>query len=565
MRTREAITYACFSALLFSHFSQAAAKDPTDAELDKNLQAVLQQIGFSGEIDTKAADLIGHSIDPDKAELGRNLFFDRILSLADDNSCSGCHAPQFGFSDSQSIAIGVGNNCVVGPGRQGPFNQRRSPSVANAVLYPKFMWNGRFSSLSGNPFDNKEGFLFPAPENDTRFNPHGPVKSLMAAQGHMPPTELVEMAGTKDLEGFVMAFSRFGGEFATIDKGVLRKVTGVSVAEAKATNERILSEKRLFAAISTTPVGPCDAVRTKTPEPRAPLVASPNEPIRQAVLKRIEGSGYRGAFDKVFDLKPGADGNMPPLTFAMVGEALAEFQNTLIFANAPIDKFKRGDHAALSDSAKRGALLFFGEAKCVSCHAIKSNASGHGGELFTDFEFHNIGVPPLQPDNDPKKPPQGNFEFANLRDVGLGELDSADLTAPFRFRTSPLRNVALQPTFMHNGSYTRLADAVEHHLNAIKALEDYDRVKAGVKGPELVPEQAKAEIKNSISRELAEITLTCDQKIDLIAFLDEGLTDPDAENACSLIPTSLPSGKPLPKFEGCGEKRKKAVPACASP
>jgi cytochrome c peroxidase len=30
-------------------------------------------------------------------------------------------------------------------------------------------------------------------------------------------------------------------------------------------------------------------------------------------------------------------------------------------------------------------------------------------------------------------------------------------------RTSPLRNVAVQPTFMHNGAFTGLEDAMRHH------------------------------------------------------------------------------------------------------
>ena len=33
-------------------------------------------------------------------------------------------------------------------------------------------------------------------------------------------------------------------------------------------------------------------------------------------------------------------------------------------------------------------------------------------------------------------------------------------TDAYRFRTSPLRNVGLQPTFFHNGAFTKLEDAV---------------------------------------------------------------------------------------------------------
>ena len=58
------------------------------------------------------------------------------------------------------------------------------------------MWNGRFSSVSGDPFDNSQGFKFPLPEGTTRFPANDPiVKHLLIAQVHIPPTELVEVAG----------------------------------------------------------------------------------------------------------------------------------------------------------------------------------------------------------------------------------------------------------------------------------------------------------------------------------------------------------------------------------
>jgi len=110
-------------------------------------------------------------VDPKLAAIGNQLFFDPILALRTDNACAGCHSPAHGFSDSQSIAIGVQNNGVVGPGRRGPRNQRRSPMVLNSGFYPNLMWNGRFRSTSGDPFDNSQGFAFPPPEGATRFAP----------------------------------------------------------------------------------------------------------------------------------------------------------------------------------------------------------------------------------------------------------------------------------------------------------------------------------------------------------------------------------------------------------
>ena len=108
-----------------------------------------------------------------------------------DNACAGCHSPAAGFGDTQSIAIGIDSNRVVGPDRTGPRNQRRAPMVLNNAFFPALMLNGRFSSLSGDPFDPSRGFLFPPPEGTSlSFLPH-----LLAAQAFIPPTERVEAAG----------------------------------------------------------------------------------------------------------------------------------------------------------------------------------------------------------------------------------------------------------------------------------------------------------------------------------------------------------------------------------
>lgn len=50
----------------------------------------------------------------------------------------------------------------------------------------------------------------------------------------------------------------------------------------------------------------------------------------------------------------------------------------------------------------------------------------------------------------------------------------------YAFRTSPLRNLALQPTFFHTGCFTRLEDALRYHLDAIGSAPSYKPVAAGV-------------------------------------------------------------------------------------
>src|SRR5262245_50161153 len=124
---------------------------------------------------------------------------------------------------------------------------------------------------------------------------------------------------------------------------------------------------------------------------------------------------------------------------------------------------------------KKGALLFFGKARCVPCHAVR----GKSNEMFSDFQMHVIGVRQIAPEFGVGK---GNVIFDGLgldEDFGLEQI-SGNPADRYKFRTSPLRNVALQAAFFHNGSYTRLEDAISHHLNVFESARNYKAVVAGV-------------------------------------------------------------------------------------
>src|SRR6266581_8905955 len=165
--------------------AQAPSSTP---QLDRQLVCVLEQLQFTGKIESSLVQRIGRNLNPDMANLGRLLWFDTITGLNNDNTCAGCHSPTNGFGDSQSIAIGIENNGVVGPDRHGPRNMRRAPMVINTAFFPSLMWNSRFSSRSGDPFDNHAGFEFPPPEGMTlSAEPH-----LLVAQAFIPPTERTE-------------------------------------------------------------------------------------------------------------------------------------------------------------------------------------------------------------------------------------------------------------------------------------------------------------------------------------------------------------------------------------
>ena len=85
-----------------------------DHSLDAQLTERLSDAGFTGRIESTLTERLGRPLDPRRADTGRLLWFDTILGLNDDNACAGCHSPTAGFGDTQSIAIGIGSNRIVG-------------------------------------------------------------------------------------------------------------------------------------------------------------------------------------------------------------------------------------------------------------------------------------------------------------------------------------------------------------------------------------------------------------------------------------------------------------------
>jgi cytochrome c peroxidase len=466
--------------------------------LDRLLAAELRRHHFTGRTASTLEQRLGRRLDPDLAQLGRLLFFDSIAALHDDNSCAGCHSPAAGFGDTQSIAIGIQNNGIVGPKRTGPRNQRRSPMVMNASFFPSLMWNGRFSSPAGDPFSNAQGYTFPAPEGTEAFPPNHPtITHLLIAQAHIPPTELVEVAGFTGV-------SDLGERFLQFDDGLGSPVPGADASGFR------------------------------------------NEPVRQAVLQRLNQSpGYRARFGDVFpEVAAGA-----PIDFSMFGRAIAEFEFSVLRADAPLDRFARGNYGAMDASEKRGALVFFGKGKCVACHSV----GGASNEMFSDFRMHNIAVPQIAPAFGVGL---GNVIFdgpGEDEDFGLAQITGKSEDR-YKFRTSPLRNIGLQPAFFHNGAYTRLEDAIRHHLDVAISARYYDARRAGVSRDlrqRLGPIEPALATLDPLLRE--PIVLRDREFRDLAAFVRYGLLDPKARPAetCRLIPRSLPSGRELQKFQGC--------------
>src|SRR4030095_11714283 len=74
---------------------------------------------------------------PEKAALGRQLFFDKRLSVDGSRSCYSCHVCEKGLTDGKPKAIGVGDKPV----------KRSSPTLWNIGYHKEFYWDGRSPSL----------------------------------------------------------------------------------------------------------------------------------------------------------------------------------------------------------------------------------------------------------------------------------------------------------------------------------------------------------------------------------------------------------------------------------
>jgi cytochrome c peroxidase len=493
------VAASAVGSLLGSPPSAGGRARPPAAKLDNKLHQVLAAAGFTGKVEASLEARLGRPLDPKRVELGRLLFFDSVLGLHDDNSCAGCHSPAFGFGDSQPMAIGVDNNGVVGPGRAGPRNQRRSPLVANTEFYPALMWTARFVALSGDPFDGSLGFEFPPPEAivDT-------TQTLLQAQGSLPSTELVEMAG---FTGITANPGPFGPRHQQFDDG-----HGEALPAADGTGFH-------------------------------------NFPIQDRVDARLNAvAPYLVLFGEAFNggipLPPGG------ITLHMRREAIAEFQMSLPGADAPLDRYARGDDRAMTLAQKRGALLFFGKAGCVSCHAV----AGQSNEMFSDFELHRIGGPQVAPVFGVGT---GNVIFdgpGENEDFGV-EQTTGDPSLRYMFRTAPLRNLAVAPALFHNGVFDSLQAAIEHHLDPVGSARDYDPQENHLP-PDLLVGPSEPVIAAGIDPLLADPPALTEREIrDLVSFVGGALLDERVLEFCGLLPERVPSGRPVAKFEGCEEEQ----------
>ena len=71
--------------------------------------------------------------------LGKQLFYDPILSVDSTISCSSCHLPELAFTDGRSVSVGI----------NGRIGKRNSPGLANiGYLHQTLFWARSYTPLT---------------------------------------------------------------------------------------------------------------------------------------------------------------------------------------------------------------------------------------------------------------------------------------------------------------------------------------------------------------------------------------------------------------------------------
>jgi cytochrome c peroxidase len=147
--------------------------------------------------------------------------------------------------------------------------------------------------------------------------------------------------------------------------------------------------------------------------------------------------------------------------------------------------------------------------------------------LFSDFEFHGIGVKNHGPGFNGSGEDQGRHRVTGRPTDG------------YKFRTPPLRNVTLTAPYFHNGSSWTLGDAIAQHVDPFRYADQYEE--SGVFSMNLAQIEAISPILQTT------LALSEDEADAIIAFLGT-LEDSGLQHIDSIIPASVPSGLPVSRL-----------------
>lgn len=266
-----------------------------------------------------------------------------------------------------------------------------------------------------------------------------------------------------------------------------------------------------------------------------------NMPSKAAVVDRLqEKSEYVTAFQNLYGVEVFNDTDV---AYAAMTESIAAFESKAKETFYPFDsKYDRslaGDYTYSPISkASLGKVLFFSsDFTCAACHQLRE--LGNKGEVFSSFEYHNIGVP----------------VNTKLREAnGVTALDNGLFNNPAvkseaekgKFKVPTLRNIAVTAPYMHNGIFNELETVIHFYQHAKeRALHEKNgSVVSLVNNPETRLPWGDAEINQNIEHDLLgknQINLDENEVEAMVCFLMsltdaryEHLLDPEKVTSCGL-------------------------------
>ena len=428
----------------------------------------------------------------DKYILGQALYFDPVLSGAREVACATCHLPIRGTSNAQPLAVGVDGRRLGEyrlAGGRGFETPRNSPDVLNRghALVQNMFWDGRVA------FDEEairearyydDGDTTPYFESPMKQHFPDGVENLLAAQALFPIAGVDEMLGRPGDR----SDSELPDEHANLPNELAQAAAGFAdPARIERVHKAMIA--RLFAPrLSDTDVDEDGELELKQ---------------WQKEYRRLA----RAAYPEV---------SLYGLSIVELVNAIGHFEK-IAFAtrNAPWDDYLRGNNGAISGDAKAGALVVFGKGKCAACHA---------GPLFSDFEFHSLGVRQIGPGKNISSDDLGRYHVT---------ADERDL---YKFRTPPLRNVTLSPPYFHDGVAATLRAAIRHHNDPLNlaGAEDANGTHSW-----------NSSKRNSVSYIVAAGLKLTETEIDLLIAFLASLEDNLAVYMPDIVPARVPSGLPV--------------------
>jgi cytochrome c peroxidase len=186
--------------------------------------------------------------------------------------------------------------------------------------------------------------------------------------------------------------------------------------------------------------------------------------------------------------------------------AIAAYERIVVANEAPFQEWLHGEDDAMSDIEKKGAQLFFGKAKCFTCH------SGPG---LNGMDFHALGMNDLTGAG-----VFGVVDEGTKKGRGGFTKNPAD---DYKFKTPTLYNLKDLKFLGHGGSFTSVKEIIEYKNDAVAENNE-------------VPA-------NKLSSEFTPLGLSEEEIDHLTAFVENGLYD---DNLVRYVPESLPTGNCFP-------------------